>query len=266
MAYPTTLDNLNTAASGNEVLNTLGGGVGLAGSVNNANTAINSLETKIGIDGSAVTSTIDYLLKNVASVDPGHHHSNSSIDSVASSKISGQTFPASGFIVGTTDSQALTNKTISGSSNTITNIGTTAITDAAVTSRKMKADQLQYRTTTTDLNEGAGTYTTMAGLSTTFTPNVASNFLVLLNVIPFNDSATGGGSFRVQLDAATQGNDPIISMAPVEAANLTYSLSANLWITGVSQASHTIIVQGKRVAAGNLHTSYASLTIIPFAS
>jgi hypothetical protein len=95
----------------------------------NTNDSIAALETKVGVDSSAVTSTIDYKLKNSASIDPGHHHTNVSLDSIASSKVSGlPTFP-SGAIVGTTDSQVLTNKTISGSSNTIGNIlGTSTYT------------------------------------------------------------------------------------------------------------------------------------------
>jgi hypothetical protein len=35
---------------------------------------LNNLEAKVGIDGSLVTTSLDYLLKNTASVDPGHKH------------------------------------------------------------------------------------------------------------------------------------------------------------------------------------------------
>lgn len=40
-----------------------------------ANDAIEALEAKVGINGSAVTSSLDYLLKNSSSSDPGHRHS-----------------------------------------------------------------------------------------------------------------------------------------------------------------------------------------------
>ena len=40
---------------------------------------INDLEAKVGIDGSAVVTTLDYLLKNPASHDPGHQHTMGSI-------------------------------------------------------------------------------------------------------------------------------------------------------------------------------------------
>lgn len=37
--------------------------------------AIEALETKVGVDDSAVVTSLDYLLKNTSSVDPGHKHS-----------------------------------------------------------------------------------------------------------------------------------------------------------------------------------------------
>ncbi len=50
----------------------------------NADDAITALETKVGIDSSAVTTTIDYKLTNTASVDPGHKHTTASITGLAS--------------------------------------------------------------------------------------------------------------------------------------------------------------------------------------
>src|SRR6202020_2146769 len=43
------------------------------------NDAIVALETKVGVDSSAVTTTIDYKLKNTASHDPGHQHTPASL-------------------------------------------------------------------------------------------------------------------------------------------------------------------------------------------
>jgi hypothetical protein len=37
---------------------------------------LNNLEAKVGIDGSLVTTSLDYLLKNPASISPGHRHVN----------------------------------------------------------------------------------------------------------------------------------------------------------------------------------------------
>ena len=61
------------------------------------NTAIVALETKVGIDSSAVTSTIDYLLKNTSSSNPGHTHTLSSLsDFNISSPVAGQSLVYNG--------------------------------------------------------------------------------------------------------------------------------------------------------------------------
>lgn len=50
-----------------------------ASDVNNLQDEVTALKTKVGIDASAVTSTIDYKLKNTASIDPGHKHTVTSV-------------------------------------------------------------------------------------------------------------------------------------------------------------------------------------------
>ena len=45
-----------------------------AGQHTDKNDAIEAMQTKVGIDSSAVVTSIDYLLKNAASEDPGHVH------------------------------------------------------------------------------------------------------------------------------------------------------------------------------------------------
>src|SRR5437870_5321274 len=37
-------------------------------------TAVMALEAKVGVNGSAVTTSLDYLLRSASSVDPGHLH------------------------------------------------------------------------------------------------------------------------------------------------------------------------------------------------
>src|SRR6185437_8448460 len=46
------------------------------------NDALAQLEAKVGVNGSPVTTSIDYLLKSTASVDPGHKHSPASLTTV----------------------------------------------------------------------------------------------------------------------------------------------------------------------------------------
>lgn len=67
--FPTSLDTLtNPTATDNTVT------VSHATQHANANDAVEALEAKVGVDSSAVTSSLDYKLKNASSVNPGHKH------------------------------------------------------------------------------------------------------------------------------------------------------------------------------------------------
>ena len=46
----------------------------------NINDAVEALEAKVGVNSSGVTTSLDYLLKHSSSVDPGHHHTLSSLN------------------------------------------------------------------------------------------------------------------------------------------------------------------------------------------
>jgi len=109
--YPTSLDTLtNPEATTNK--NTLSH----AGQHANANDAIEALQAKVGADSSTVGTSIDYLVKNTSSSDPGHKHTlaNGATDVTASAselnQLDGVTLPTT--IVGTTDTQTLTNKRV----------------------------------------------------------------------------------------------------------------------------------------------------------
>ena len=70
MAYPSTIDSFTTKTNG-QVID--------ASDVNNPQTAIVALETKVGVNSSAVTTSLDYKVTNSASVNPGHTHTASSL-------------------------------------------------------------------------------------------------------------------------------------------------------------------------------------------
>jgi hypothetical protein len=55
------------------------GDVYIASHHNNPKDAILALEAKVGVDGSAITTSLDYLVKNTGSVDPGHRHTGTSV-------------------------------------------------------------------------------------------------------------------------------------------------------------------------------------------
>ena len=84
--FPNSIDQIqNPVATDNTAT------VSHAGQHSNENDAIESLETKLGVDSSAVTSTIDYKLKSSSSVNPGHKHSLASAisDVVITSPVNG---------------------------------------------------------------------------------------------------------------------------------------------------------------------------------
>lgn len=79
--FPTSLDLLtNPTATSDTNL------VSHADQHSNANDAIEALETKVGINNSAVATSIDYLLKSTSSSNPGHKHTlaNGATDVTAS--------------------------------------------------------------------------------------------------------------------------------------------------------------------------------------
>lgn len=48
---------------------------------------LNNLEAKVGINGSNVPASLDYLLKSTASVDPGHKHTGNSISGLGNNDL-----------------------------------------------------------------------------------------------------------------------------------------------------------------------------------
>jgi hypothetical protein len=69
--FPTSLDNLDaTRGTDNQALSS----PNHVTHHTNEDDAIEALQTKVGVDGSAVTSTLDYKLKSASSVSPGHKH------------------------------------------------------------------------------------------------------------------------------------------------------------------------------------------------
>jgi hypothetical protein len=64
-SFPTTLKNF---------ISKLTGGVTEASHINDLQDEVSALETKVGVNNSSVTTSLDYLVKNTASVNPGHKH------------------------------------------------------------------------------------------------------------------------------------------------------------------------------------------------
>lgn len=77
--FPTSIDTNGTGGTLNVQASTTALATGHVSSHQNLTDSVIALETKVGADSSAVTSTIDYKLKSTSSVDPGHKHTTSSI-------------------------------------------------------------------------------------------------------------------------------------------------------------------------------------------
>ena len=120
--YPTNLDALVNPNSTDDTAT-----VDHAAQHSNANDAIEAIQGKVGVDSSAVVTSIDYLLKNTASVDPGHKHSMSSLSEVN--------------ITSPTDGQALTYDNASSKwVNTATSVANASTTTAGVVEIATTAD------------------------------------------------------------------------------------------------------------------------------
>jgi len=66
MAFPSTLDSFVAKTDNTDDV--------LASHMNVVQTAVEALEAKVGVNNSAVITSLDYLLKNASSQDPGHVH------------------------------------------------------------------------------------------------------------------------------------------------------------------------------------------------
>lgn len=85
MSYPNSLDTF-TNPLGSQTLNS----PSHSGIETAQNTALSALETKVGVDSSAITTTLDYLLKSTSSSNPGHKHTFSSLsDFTVSGSVAG---------------------------------------------------------------------------------------------------------------------------------------------------------------------------------
>jgi hypothetical protein len=79
--YPGAVDTVpvfGTAVHGTPVLAT---------TINNIRDALLAVETKLGKDASSTTTTVDYLLKSNASIDPGHQHTGASLSAINAATI-----------------------------------------------------------------------------------------------------------------------------------------------------------------------------------
>jgi hypothetical protein len=175
--------------------------------INNLRDALIAVETKVGKNGDSGTSTLDWLLKNSASADPGHTHTGASLTALNASTLTTGTVPDArlaaniarldaantwallqSFSSGISVTGTATATLFSGSGASLTNIPETAITDGALLARVADNE------TITGNWSFVGTLTA-DGANITNIPETAITDGVLLARVADNESITGTWSF-----------------------------------------------------------------------
>ena len=109
ITFPTTLDTL-TNPSSTDGLNS----PSHSGQHSDANDALEALEAKVGVDSSAVDTSLDYKVTNPSSSNPGHKHTlaDGATDITASTADINALGSLTGSVADTQSSQTLENKTL----------------------------------------------------------------------------------------------------------------------------------------------------------
>lgn len=181
ITFPTTLDSLLNPNS-TDSMNVVSHSAQHA----NANDAIEALEAKVGVDNSAVTTSLDYLLKSSSSINPGHKHTSAAITDLATSTIT------------------FSNKVINGASNTLT----VRIADISATGTPSSTTYLRGDGTwSTPAGGGGGTWGSITG-----TLSSQTDLQTALNAKANLSGATFTGSISATNLSGTNTGDQTITL------------------------------------------------------
>lgn len=132
MAFPTSLDSFTTVVDNVTSV--------LATHVNEKNTPISTLQAKVGVDSSGVTTSIDYFLKNAGGTFKTHVHSGADAAKVSLSNLADVT------ITSIADAQILRYESSSGKWKNVTSTSTFAgLTDVTIAAPALR-ESIYYDT------------------------------------------------------------------------------------------------------------------------
>ncbi len=197
MSYPTSLDSFTDPIATNTLNSPSHSGIETA-----QNTALAALETKVGVTGSAITSSLDYQVTNTSSSNPGHKHTFTSLsDFTVTTPVSGDLLQYSG------------TKWVNLPSNTIPlKFGGTGA-DGALT--------LSSGTTTIDLGSAAFVIKNYTSISITGSgsiafsnPAAAGTYVVLKSQGNVTITTSGSVSLVGQGGASTGAGQALVGTAP----------------------------------------------------
>lgn len=149
----------------------------------------------------------------------------------------------------------------------LASVASIALPNTSVINQHIGLPASKYATTTTDINSASTSYVDITGAVVTVSPVVPSNLMVWGHVNAYNSSANGGqNSFILDMDGVTQGPDPLMVSVQQDNAtgNYVVTTSFSALISGATAAPHGIKLRAK-VNTGTIHTTFASLLVVPYA-
>lgn len=238
MAYPTDTGNSYTTKATGDIIQ--------ASHVNDLQTEVSALKTKVGVDSSAVTTTVDYLLKSTSSSNPGHKHTlaNGATDVTATAsevnKLAGLATTAAelGYVSGVTSAiqtqldAKVAKSTLTTKGDIFVATGASTVVRQAIGSDNqiLVADSAQ----TNGLKWATNVTTKKVSIdvsNTTLTTTVTETTLYTVSIPGGTLSTNNGLRFRISITDLDMGNNPTnltirmkyggTTMATVVSANVT---------------------------------------------
>jgi len=255
MTFPTTLDNFTNPTATQTLV--AAGGNGLAAQITDLNDAVEALEAKVGVDSSAVATSLDYLLKNTTS---GHFHDGTGSKKVLATNIDVTGLTAERYvrvnaagtaleIYGSGDFNlpaATSNITVAGSDFTRSRFFSATEMVAATTGGPAQG---QVESTNQKVNAGTWDFDSAAVEYTAFIWSLPKNWNLGAVYVTFYWIAGTAGGVRWSIDAISQAD--LLANDTAYGTAAAVSDTADATIRTLISADATLTIGGT-VAAGDL--------------